>query len=494
MAGTVKDESCPPPAYRPGRAWDEACDHDGRPRRHYATVLDALAAADLEELSREVAADLDEEGVTFGGDGGSAFRVDPVPRILAADEWSRIEAGVAQRARALTEYVCDVYGERRIVEAGHVPARVIESADHFEPWMMGVEAPVAGFVAGLDLVRGDDGELQVLEDNIRTPSGIAYLLAARRAVDANLALEPPADRRDPAPAYEWLAQTLRDAAPGGVSDPSVVILSDGPQNSAWWEHRQIARALDIPLLTSSSLSCSSGRLRATIDGDTRPVDVVYRRTDEDRLRDRDGRATWIADLLLEPVRRGTLAVVNPLGCGVVDDKLAHAYVAAMVRFYLGEEPLLRSVPTYDLGDYETRESALSRIRELVVKPRSGLGGQGIVVGPQASEEALRDITDRVKERPEAWIAQDLVPLSTHPTVCGGRLEPRHVDLRPFAIGGLQRGAVPPFDDIGLQRGAVPPFDGFRVVPGALTRVAFDRGSVMVNSSQNGGAKDTWVIG
>jgi len=474
MAGTVKDESRPTPAYRPGCAWDEACARDGRPRRHYAPVLEALEAADLENLSRKMAAHLDEEGVSFGGDGGSAFRVDPVPRILAADEWSHLEAGVAQRARALAEYVADVYGERRIVEAGHVPARVIESADHFEPWMMGVQTPAAGYVAGLDLVRGDDGELQVLEDNIRTPSGIAYLLAARDAVDANLPVEPTPGRRDPAPAYRWLAQTLRDAAPSGVADPLVVILSDGPQNTAWWEHRQIARALEVPLLTPSSFFCANGRVHARIDGDTRAVDVVYRRTDEDRLRDRDGGATWIADLLLEPVRRGTVAVVNPLGCGVVDDKLAHAYVGAMVRFYLDEEPLLRSVPTYDLGDPEVRESALSRIDELVVKPRSGLGGQGIVVGPHASEEELQDIADRVKERPEAWIAQDLVALSTHPTVCGAALEPRHVDLRPFAIGGTDGG-------------------GFRVVPGALTRVAFDRGNIVVNSSQNGGGKDTWVI-
>jgi len=498
MAGTLKDESRLAHAYRPGRAWDEACEPDGRPREHYALLMEALAAADLTELSRQVSAHIDSEGASFGGDGGSAFRVDPVPRIVAADEWSLLEAGVAQRTRALAEFVSDVYGGRRIVEAGHVPARVIESAGHFEPWMVGVETPAARYVAGLDLVRGGDGELQVLEDNIRTPSGIAYLLAARDAVDAHLPVQAPQARRDPGSAYDWLGQALRDAAPAGVGDPSVVVLSDGPRNTAWWEHGQIARALGVPLVTPSSLFSRGGRLRAEVDGSTRQVDVVYRRTEVDRLRDDEGRATWIADLLLEPVRRGTLAVVNPLGCGVADDKLVHAYVEAMVRFYLGEEPLLRSVPTHDLGDPEVREAALSRLGELVIKPRTGLGGEGIVVGPQASTEALRDVAARVTETPEEWIAQDLVALSTHPTVCDGRLEPRHVDLRPFAIGGpgcggLRTGAVPPFDDGGLQRGAVPPFDDIRVVPGGLTRVALDRGNIVVNSSQNGGGKDTWVI-
>ncbi len=472
MAGTVSDESRPAHAYRPGRAWDEACDPDGRPRRHYAPLMEGLAAADLERLSEQVVAHLQGEGVCFGGGGGSAFRVDPVPRILAAEEWSQVEAGVAQRTRALAAFVSDVYGERRIVEAGQIPARVIESAGHYEPWMMDVEIPAPGYVAGLDLVRGADGELRVLEDNIRTPSGLAYLLAARGAVDAHLSVEIPAARRDLASAYDWLSDTLRDAAPAGVVDPSVVMLSDGPSNSAWWEHGQIAQALDVPLLTASSLFSRAGRLRAEVDGSTRQVDVVYRRTEEDRLRDTAGRSTWIADLLLEPVRRGTLAVVNPLGCGVADDKLVHAYVEAMVRFYLEEEPLLRSVPTHDLGDDEVRKSALSRIGELVIKPRSSLGGQGVVICPHASEETLREITRRVSEQPEDWIAQDPVDLSTHPTICDGRLEPRHVDLRPFSIGGVSQA---------------------RVVPGALTRMAFDRGNLVVNSSQNGGGKDTWVI-
>lgn len=472
MAATVKGEARPGAGYRPGDAWDEACHHDGRPREAYAPVMEALAGADLGRVDEGVTAHLAAAGVTFG-DGPSTFRVDPVPRIFGAGEWAGLEAGLAQRAQALAAFVCDVYTDRAIVRAGRVPARVIESAEHFEPWMMGVAMPSTGFVAGLDLVRGDDGELCVLEDNTRTPSGLAYLLAARAAVDAHLPVAPPSARRDPAVAYEVLGDMLRAAAPEGASDPYVVLLSDGPSNSAWWEHRQVARAVGIPIVTPGALLVRRGRLHAVADsGQTRPVDVLYRRTDVDRLRDASGRATWLADLLLAPVRRGNLSVVNPCGAGVADDKLIHAYVEEMVRFYLGEEPLLRSVRTYDLGDPEVRQSVMPRLGELVVKPRSGLGGYGVVVCPHASEADRCEVARRVDGAPHAWVAQEMVALSTHPTVCDGRLEPRHVDLRPYVMGGAAHAVT---------------------VPGALTRVAFARGSLVVNSSQNGGGKDTWVL-
>ena len=473
MTATVKDESRPNAAYRPGSVWDEACTQDGSPRPHYAALMEGLAEADLRELSRRVDSHLEAAGVTFGGVAGSRFRVDAVPRILAPAEWARLEVGLVQRTRALAAFVADVYADRDIVRAGEVPARVVESAESFEPWMLGVAMPAGGFVAGLDLVRGDDGELCVLEDNIRTPSGIEYLLAARAAGDAHLPVSAPQSRRDPAVAYDLLDAMLRRAAPDGVDEPFVVALTDGPSNSAWWEHRQIAGALEIPLLTRAELSVRGGRLHAELDGRrTRQVDVLYRRTDEDRLQHAGGNATWLGELLLGPVRRGNLSVVNPLGSGVADDKLVHAYVERMVRFYLGEDPLLKSVPTHDLSDPEVLEAALPRIGELVVKPRRGLGGQGIVVCPHASEDHRRAIAKTVAESPGDWIAQEMVALSTHPTICDRQLEPRHVDLRPYAIGGADAAAA---------------------VPGGLTRVAFDRGSLVVNSSQNGGAKDTWVL-
>jgi uncharacterized circularly permuted ATP-grasp superfamily protein len=474
VTGTVKEGSRQAGAYRPGPGWDEACAEDGSPREHYAALMDALGAADLCELTRAVDSHLAKTGATFGAGAETDFRVDPVPRILPAAEWRRVEAGLVQRTRALAAFVADVYSDREIVRSGKVPARVVESSENFEPWMLGVQIPADGFVTGLDLVRGDDGELRVLEDNMRTPSGIAYLLAAREAADAHLPLTPPEDRGDPAAAFAVLAQMLRDAAPEGVDEPFVALLSDGPSNSAWWEHGQVASALSIPLLAPGDLSVHRGRVHAELGGgNTRAVDVLYRRTDEDRLRTKDGKATWLAELLLEPVRSGTVSVVNPFGSGVADDKLVHAYVEEMVRFYLGEEPVLKSVPTYDLGDPDVLASALPRIDELVVKPRYGLGGSGIVICPHASEDDRRAVARRVVASPGEWIAQELIQLSTHPTICDGGLEPRHVDLRPYAIGGA---------------------GGATAVAGGLTRVALDRGSLVVNSSQNGGGKDTWVPG
>jgi uncharacterized circularly permuted ATP-grasp superfamily protein len=274
-------------------------------------------------------------------------------------------------------------------------------------------------------------------------------------------------------AFETLATALRAAAPEGAGEePTVVLLSDGESNSAYYEHVQIARRTGVPLVLAEQLSVRSGRLYACLEQGERAVDVVYRRTDEDRLADERGRLTHVAELLLEPVLEGTLACVNAFGTGVADDKLVHAYVEEMVRFYLREEPLLRSVPTYDPAEPEVLEMILDRIDELVIKPRSGHGGYGVVIAPHARPEDVRKAAEEVAAAPERFVAQETVMLSRHPTVADGRLEPRHVDLRPFAIA------------IGEE---------VRVLPGGLTRVAFDRGALVVNSSQNGGSKDTWVL-
>ena len=471
MRDTLEPHAHPSPGYRAGEAWDEAFDKRGV-RPDYAQLMASLAGADLAGLRRRVDARLEEREVVFGSAAGpQPFEVDPIPRVLPVAEWEHLRAGLAQRARALGAYVEDVYAGRAIVEAGVVPGRVVDTADHHEPWLAGVPVNPAGCMAGLDLVRGADGVLRVLEDNFRTPSGIAYAATTREVVDGELPGELPR-RADPAAAFGLLAAALQDAAPAAAEDPFVVLLSDGPSNSAWWEHLEIARRTGIPVVAGEDLVVRRGRLHARIPGSrARPVDVVYRRTDEDRLSDEHGRATWIAEALLEPVRQGTLSVVNPLGSGVADDKLAHAYVEDMVRFYLHEEPLIESVPTYDLGDPETRDSVMPRLAELVVKPRSGLGGHGVTVCSQATDDERLGVASLIEKHPEAWIAQETVAISTHPTVCEGRMEPRHVDLRPYVIGA------------GPQA---------RVAPVALTRVAFEAGSLVVNSSQNGGAKDTWL--
>ena len=462
-------------AYEPGASWDEAFTPDGTPRPPYQALMAGLDPLDLDAAGSTVAAALEEEGVTFGGgDARRAFHVDPVPRVIDSAEWAEATAGLAQRARALAAFVADVYGERRIVEAGVVPERVIEAAEYHEPDAVGVEVHAAGFFAGLDLVRGDDGDLRVLEDNARTPSGIAYATGARRAVDRALADLAPPERLDADGVFGLIAAALRRCAPGDVTDPFVVMVSDGPSNSAWHEHRELAERAGLPLVTPGDLSVRGRRLHAAIDdASPRPVDVIYRRTDEDRLRDQDGRPTWLHDLLLEPARAGTLAVANPLGSGVADDKLVHAYVEEIVRFFLDEEPLLRSVHTYDLEADDARSEVLERLGELVIKPRDGYGGEGVVLGPLAGAEELREAERMVRERPGSFVAQEMVALSTHPTVIEGRLEPRHVDLRPFVIGGDHDSAV---------------------APAALTRVAMRAGEMVVNSSREGGGKDTWVMG
>jgi uncharacterized circularly permuted ATP-grasp superfamily protein len=454
-------------------ACDEAFDDLGRARPQYGDLLAALEGIDLTAYEEAVRSDLDAAGVGFGrGAERSPFHVCPVPRIVDADEWQLLRRGIAQRMQALIAFVADVYGERAIVEAGVVPARVIETAEYLEPDMQGVASAGATFVAGLDLVRGADGRLRVLEDNMRTPSGIAYALAAREAIDAHVPLEPAAGRLDPNGVFDLLGDALRTSAPGAIDDPTVVLLSDGPSNSAWYEHRVLAERLGIPLVQPEDLSVRGDRLRVRMEDGQHDVHVVYRRTDEDRLRDSGGRPTWVAEKMLGPLRAGKLSVVNPFGSGVADDKLVHAYVEAMIRFYCGEEPVIESVRTYDLGDPDVLAEVLGRLDELVVKPRSGYGGEGVVVCPHATAEDRAATHSLVEADPDRFVAQELVEISTHPTVRDGRLEPRHVDLRPFALGS----------------------DGSAVAaPVALTRVALDAGSLVVNSSQNGGGKDTWLM-
>jgi uncharacterized circularly permuted ATP-grasp superfamily protein len=434
-----------------------------------------LAGVDLSRLVNEVASRLRGRGVTFGsGSGDDDFRVDPVPRVISAAEWAPLAAGLVQRVRTLNRFVADVYGAQRVIADGVVPRAAITTAEYFEPGLVGMAAPPATWIplAGLDVVRDPDGEFKVLEDNVRTPSGLTYAVAARDALTRSLPVPPGVEVRSLAPAYDLLRRTLRAAAPPGVEDPVIVVLSDGPHNAAYYEHRTIAVELGLPLLTPADLAVRDGRLVARSTGRLRPVDVVYRRTDLDRLYDVTGAATPLGELLAEPWLAGRLGLVNAFGTGVADDKLIHAYVEDLVRYYLGEEPLLRSVPTYDPSQPEQLAMILDRIGELVIKPRDGYGGVGVVVCPHADPPDVERAAELVAADPGNYIAQEMVLLSRQPTVCDGRLEPRHVDLRPFV----------------MARG-----DEVDVIPGGLTRVAFDPGALVVNSSQNGGAKDTWVL-
>jgi uncharacterized circularly permuted ATP-grasp superfamily protein len=451
--------------------YDEAYERPEKPRAHYRRLLSALDGRDLGDLGRQVAQAAADRGITFGEEPEGAFLVDPIPRLITADEWRGLEAGLVQRVQALAAFVADAYGQRRIVTAGVVPAYVIESAEYYEPVLAGHDLSGGAYIAGLDVVRDRDGRFLVLEDNLRTPSGIAYVVAARELSDRQLP-GPAQGRRGVDRAFALLGEALRAAAPGGRADPVVALLTDGPENTAWWEHRTIAERLGLALVGIADLDVAGDGLYAKIDGRSRRLDVVYRRTSEDRLRGPDGRPADLGRVLEEPWLRGQVGLVNPFGAGVADDKLAHAYVPDMIRFYLEQEPLLPAVHTYDLAVPEVLEEVLSRIDELVIKPRDGSGGDGVVIGPHADEDDTDATAEAVRRRPDGYVAQELVPLSRHPTLVDGRLEPRHVDLRAFVFLAGERATA---------------------LPGGLTRVALEEGALVVNSSQNGGAKDTWVL-
>ena len=443
---------------RPARGYDEAVDDDGSIRAAAEGAMRALTGHDLEELAVAVERHGADEGVVFHSEvGDEVFVIDPVPRVIAAAEWARVEAGLAQRVRALNAFVADVYAERRIVAEGVVPARVIDSAEYLEPGMQGVEPPGGLWigVAGLDLVRDADGRFHVLEDNVRTPSGFAYAVAARRALVAHLEVAPSDHPRKLDGLPEMLWGTLHAAAPTEHAARAVGAHRRRAQPGLLRAPVGGARQLGVPLVEPEQLDLDA-------------VDVVYRRTNADRL------DTGVGELLLEPIRAGRIGVVNAFGTGVADDKLTHAYVEDMIRFYEDEEPILPSVETFDLGRPEILERALDVFDELVIKPRGGYGGVGVAVLPHANREDREQ-----RARGGARSARGL-----RRPAHGDDLDAPDRDRRPARAAPRR---PPPLRLPGRATATSA------TLPGGLTRVAFDEGSLVVNSSQNGGAKDTWVL-
>lgn len=458
--------------YDPGTFFDEGVTADGTPRPAWKQVLESVSLDPAGTLanSRQL---VREREIAFGaGEAKQDFVLDPIPRIIEAAEWAELEPGLAQRARALNALLADVYGERRIVSEGTIPKRVIHGAEYLEPEMDGLVGATPATVIGFDLVRDSDGRFVVLEDNTRTPSGMAYAVAARQ-VSAQL-LGDEAERAEPLdPVFGWLADALRGAAPEGADEPNVVLLSDGPDNSAWYEHVEVAKRIGIPLLQPHDLESGGDELRyRDADAALRRADVVLRRTNADRITERGKGITWVGEKLYGPLRNGKLRMVNTFGSGLADDKLVYAYVPDAIRFYLSEEPLVGQIPTLDCADEASLERVIQAPHELVVKPRSESGGVGVVVGSQATPAELGACVDLVTGSPQDYIAQEIVSISTAPTVAGDAIEPRHVDLRAFAVCDAT---------------------GVRLMPGGLTRVALTKGSLVVNSSQGGGGKDTWVM-
>ena len=444
--------------------YDEIFDGPGRPRDHYRTVMDALGETDLVALEARMRAGVVERRARYGATGSDAFVVDAVPRLLPAEEWDLLERGLTQRVRALDAFLADAYGERRIVDAGVIEDRVIEEGGFVEPDLRGMTLPLWVGFAGLDVVRGADGGFRVLEDNTRMPTGIGFSALAWELVSEHLGDVVPA----PVRALEAFADILRRAAPEGVRDrdPQLAVLGDGFDNDAQWEISEVAYRMGVPMVGLDDLETREGRLFMRIEGRRRPVDVLYRRSNSHLLRDPDGSPTVLSDRLLEPMRRGTVTVVNPPGVGVADDKLTHVHVEAMIGFYLGEAPVLPSAKSWDLAVSAHREEALDRLSELVVKVRDRVGGEGVLIGPEAAA-ARADI----ESDPADYIAQERLLLSQHLTLIDGELVPRHVDLRPLIA-----------------------YDGSEAtLLGALSRVALTAGDGVVNMSAGGGCKATWGL-
>ena len=444
---------------------------EGALRPGYAELFGALEGVDLAELTARVNRHLADRGVTFGS---RPFIIDPIPRMITSAEWEQLTAGLGQRAQALNRFLLDAYGAQEIVQAGIVSSEAIHEAEGFEPDLAGrlpSGSPPAAIV-GFDVVREPSGRFLVLEDNVRTPSGFEYALAARAALAEHLPPGHPLPRATDPITGELLISVLRAAVPDGRSDPSIAMLTDGPSNVAYSEHSRAAARIGVPLVTLDQLEPRGDELYAKLEnGEWRRVDVLYRRCDEDRVRDEHGELTDVARAVLRPWLSGNLGLVNAFGNGVADDKLVHSHVDDFIRFYLGQEPDVPSVPTYDFSGPAGEEETKDRLREHVVKPRHGHGGTGVVIGPQATGPEIDDLADEVARRPDSYISQPTISLSFHPTVIDDHLEPRHVDLRVFAFSG----------------------DQIAFMPGGLSRVALEKDKLVVNSSQSGGGKDTWIL-
>ncbi|NAZ88275.1 circularly permuted type 2 ATP-grasp protein, partial [Kineococcus indalonis] len=470
-----------PVGWAADRAVDEMLGADGAPRPEWAALfatLRDLPATELLARADQLASTFLDRGVTFDYAGEERpFPLDVVPRVVEAQQWAVVERGVAQRVRVLEAFLADVHGPMRVVRDGVVPRRVITSSSHFHRAAVGVEpgGGVRVHVAGIDLVRDEHGDFRVLEDNVRVPSGVSYVLENRQAITQVLPDALQAHRVHPVADYpQTLLAALRASAPAGVDDPTVVVLTPGVYNSAYFEHSLLARAMGVELVEGRDLVCRGNRVHMRTTAGERRVDVVYRRVDDEFLDPVHFRRDSVLGVagILNAARAGGVSIANAVGNGVADDKLVYTYVPDLTRYYLGEEPVLGNVPTYRFEIPAEREEALDRLGELVVKPVDGSGGKGLVVCPDASREELDALRARVLADPRGWIAQPVVALSTVPTLAGAQLRPRHVDLRPFAVN-----------------------DGstVRVLRGGLTRVALREGSLVVNSSQGGGSKDTWVL-
>ncbi len=457
---------------------------DAGVRPHYATYarwLDALSPERIAAKRAEADALFHRAGITFSvaGEKDGTERLIPfdiVPRIIPADEWALLQNGLRQRVSALNAFLHDVYHGQDILRAGRIPPDQVLCNGQYRPEMQGIRVPmdVYAHIAGIDLVRAGAGEYYVLEDNLRVPSGVSYMLEDRKAM---MRLFPELFARYPvAPVEHYpdlLLESLRSVSPAGEREPTVVLLTAGAHNSAYFEHAFLAQQMGMELVEGQDLFIDDEHVYMRTTQGPRRVDVIYRRIDDDFLDPLAFRPDSLLGVpgLLTACRAGRVAIANAIGTGVADDKSTYPYVPEMIRFYLGEEPILANVPTWILRRPEDLEYALAHLAELVVKEVHGAGGYGMLIGPLASAAELARFREAIVADPSRYIAQPTLALSTCPTFVESGLAPRHIDLRPFVLSGRD----------------------ITMVPGGLTRVALREGSLVVNSSQGGGTKDTWVL-
>ncbi|MCC6615542.1 MAG: circularly permuted type 2 ATP-grasp protein [Anaerolineae bacterium] len=470
--------------YSLGAAYDEMFGGDGQPREHYRSLFERLCDMSIAELQqRQYAADRAflNQGITFtvyGDDEGTEkiFPYDLLPRIIPAHEWDVLERGLKQRITALNLFIKDVYHDGHILRDRVVPRELIRSCKHYRRQMEGVRVPHDIYVAvvGTDLIRMPDGSFAVLEDNLRVPSGVSYMLANRQVMKqvfprlVQTSLVRPNDHYG-----QTLLSTLRALAPRGRQDPNIVVLTPGVYNSAYFEHAFLARAMGVTLVEGRDLLVHNNYLYMRDTSGLRRVDVIYRRVDDDFLDPmhfRKDSQLGIAGLL-NVYRSGNVGLANAIGTGIADDKAIYAFVPQIIKYYLDEDAIIHNVETYLCSDDKHLDHVLTNIERLVVKAVGESGGYGMLIGEQSTKAQCDDFRDRVRADPRNYIAQPTIQLSTAPCFVDGRVEARHVDLRPYILYG---------DDV-------------QIVPGGLTRVALKRGSLVVNSSQGGGSKDTWVL-
>ena len=472
------------PATAALRHYDELYEAGGLPRPHYAPLAATLDWIGRDEIMARVQAintALLLRGVTFTVYADSAgtervFPFDVIPRIITPDEWGRLERGIRQRVRALNAFLHDVYHSERILREGHIPRELVYSSKNYNREMIDVDVPrdVYIHVSGIDLIRDERGEFLVLEDNCRTPSGISYVLENRDVLKRGL----PDLFRDYAvcPVDDYparLLDVLRYVAPTGSAQPNVVLLTPGIYNSAYFEHTLLARRMGVELVEPRDLIVVENIVYVKTTQGLERVDVIYRHIDDDYLDPLyfNPDSTLGVTGLMNAYRAGNVALANAIGSGVADDKAIYRFVPEMIRFYLDEEPILRNVPTFDCTDPAQLQHVLANLDQLVVKNTNASGGYGMLMGPYATAEERERYAETVAACPRDFIAQPVVQLSSSPTLVDGRMVARRVDLRPFALFGRS----------------------IEVPPAALTRVALRDGSLVVNSSQGGGSKDTWVL-